>query len=238
VSGTSDPHGEARVVTAGAPLSRARLALVMLHGRGASAADMLGLFDHLAVPDVAARAPEAAGNSWWPGSFLAPLADNEPGVTSTVAAVRRVLDGLAAEGFGPERVVLTGFSQGACLALETAARTGLPFRAVVALSGGLVGTADADGPPSEALYGHRPKRFDYTARLDRVPIFIGCHSRDPHIPLARVRRSEAVLTALGATVTTEIYPGAGHAVVAEEIRHLRSVLNGAAPGSGPGGGLA
>lgn len=221
-----DPHGHARVLEAGAPASRARLALVMLHGRGADGAQMIGLFDHLAVPEVAVRAPEAAGGSWWPGSFLAPLAENEPGVSSAVAAVRRVVDGLGAEGFGPERIVLTGFSQGACLSLEAAARSGLPFRAVIALSGGLVGTGDTQEPAEDALYGHRPKRFDYRARLDGVPVFIGCHERDPHIPLARVRRSEAVLTALGATVTTEIYPGAGHAVVAEEVARLRAVLNG------------
>lgn len=221
-----DPHGAARVLEAGAHASHARLALVMLHGRGADGAQMIDLYDHLAIPDVAVRAPEAAGRSWWPGSFLAPLAANEPGVSSAVAAVRRVLDGLAAEGIGPERTVLTGFSQGACLSLETAARTGLPFRAVVALSGGLVGTDDTAEPPQEALYGYPPKRFRYDARLDGVPVFIGCHARDPHIPLARVRESEAVLAALGASVTVEIFPGEGHGVVAEEVAHLRGVLNG------------
>ncbi len=220
-----DPHGTARVLEAGAPASRARFALVMLHGRGADGAQMLGLFEHLGIPDVAVRAPEAAGHSWWPGSFLAPLAQNEPGVSSAIAAVRRVVEGLAEEGIPPERTVLTGFSQGACLSLETAARTGLPFRAVVALSGGLVGTEDTGEPPQEALYGYPPKRFRYDARLDGVPVFIGCHARDPHIPLARVRESEAVLSALGATVTAEIYPGADHTVTAEEVAHLRAVLN-------------
>ena len=224
---TDDPHARGPVAQGGAPLARARLAMILVHGRGGGARDMLALAERLALPDVACVAPEAAGNSWWPRSFLAPIAANEPWLSSGLAAVGRVAEGLERQGFGRERTVLLGFSQGACLALEYAARSGGAFRAVVGLSGGLVGTADADdGPRRDDLHGHAGKRFDYAAsRLDGVPVLLGCHERDPHIPLARVRKTEAVLGALGADVATRIHPGAGHGVLAEELRLVRGLLN-------------
>ena len=220
------PHAGRPIATTGPSPARARLALVMLHGRGADPRDMLGLYEHLAVPDVLALAPAAAGNSWWPDSFLAPLAANEPGVSSGLSVVEGLLDDLEALGFGAERSVLVGFSQGACLALETAARLARPFRAVAALSGGLVGTGEASGPPLDDLYGRPDKRFDYDGRLDGVPVLIGCHKRDPHIPLARVRRSADVLEAMGASVETIVIPGAGHGTIEEEAAWLRGKLNG------------
>ena len=203
----------------------------MLHGRGAGADDMLGLHAHLALPDVAAIAPEAAGRSWWPDSFLAPLASNEPGVSSALAVVGSLLNDLERAGFGPERTALVGFSQGACLALEAAARLAQPFRAVAALSGGLVGTGEAGGPPTEELYGRADKRFDYNGSLVGagglgVPVLMGCHERDPHIPLARVRRSAEIVAGMGAVVETITIPGAGHGIVAEEVAWLRGQLNG------------
>ena len=156
-----------------------------------------------------------------------PVAANEPWLSSGLAAVGRVAEDLERQGFGRERTVLLGFSQGACLALEYAARSGGAFRAVVGLSGGLVGTADADdGPRRDDHYGHAGKRFDYAAaRLDDVPVLLGCHERDPHIPLARVRETEAVFGALGAEVATRIHPGAGHGVVEEEVRLVRGLLS-------------
>lgn len=220
------PHAGRRVLIAGARLGRARLAMVMLHGRGGSPEDMSGIAAHLALPDIAVLAPEAAGRSWWPASFLAPLSDNEPALSSALSVVAGLLDALAGEGFGPERVVLAGFSQGACLAAEVAARTPAPYCAVAALSGGLVGSAEAGRAASADLYGHADKRFDYGGRLDGVPVLLAVHERDPHIPLARVRRSADVLTAMGAAVETITIPGAGHAVVEDEVRWLRGRLNG------------
>ena len=143
---SADPHVGGSVAWGGAPLARARLAVVMLHGRGGSARDMLDLAEHFAIPDIAYLAPEAAGHSWWPQSFLAPLAANEPGLSTSLRAVARLMEQLKGEGFGPERTVALGFSQGACLALEYAARAGRPLRAVVGLSGGLIGTGEVDGP--------------------------------------------------------------------------------------------
>lgn len=221
----ADPHAGGRVLTGGASLSRARLAMIALHGRGGGPQDMLSLVEHLGLPDIAVLAPAAAGNSWWPDSFLAPLAANEPGLSSALGAVGAVARQLADEGFGPERTVVLGFSQGACLALEHAARLGQPFACVAGLSGGLVGTGDDDCPPDPALHGHRDKMFDYPGGLNGTPVFLGCHERDPHIPLARLRKTEDVFTRLGADVTTQVYPGSGHGVVEEEIKALRTILN-------------
>ena len=219
------PHAGQRLVTAGAPLHRSRLAVVMLHGRGGAPEDMVGLADLLGLPDLAILAPTAAGQSWWPDSFLAPIEANEPGLGSGLSVVSSLLDNLAEQGFGPERIALVGFSQGACLAVEAAARLARPFRAVAALSGGLVGTGDAGGPPLTELYNRPAKRFDYEGRLDNVPLLLGCHEQDPHIPLARVRESAKVLGAMGAQVDTIVIPGAGHGIVADEASWLRKHLN-------------
>ena len=219
------PHAGQRVAEAGAPLARARLAIVMAHGRGGSPEDMLGLADALALPDLACFAPAAAGGSWWPASFLAPLSANEPGLSSALAVLDGIVGRLKTDGFASDRVVMLGFSQGACLALEYAARSGRAFHAVFGLSGGLVGTGEEAGPPSEALHGHTPKRFAYPGQRPGNTVFLGCHERDPHIPLARVQESAAVFQGFGAHVQTQILAGAGHGVVAEEVRAVRGLLN-------------
>lgn len=221
---SADPHGGGRIARAGVAASAARRAVILLHGRGGSPEDMLGLAEHMALPDVAFIAPEAGGRSWWPGSFLAPIAANQPHLDSGLGVIETIRDELASEGVGPERIAVLGFSPGACLALEYAARTGHARGGVIALSGGLVGTADADTPPSEDLYGYAGKYFDYATSLTDVPVYLGCHERDPHIPLARVRESEAVFNALRATATTRIHPGAGHGVNKADIDVVRSLL--------------
>lgn len=222
---TADPHGGARILSAGAPPARARLAMIMLHGRGGAPEDMAGLAEHIGLPDIAIRAPQAAGNSWWPGSFLAPLAANEPELSSALGVVETIARDLAKDGFGPDRTVVLGFSQGACLALEYAARAGTPFACVAGLSGGLVGTGDGGGAPQPALYNHIDKVFDYSGAMNDTPVLLGCHKQDPHIPLARVRTTETLFRNLGAKVTTQIHPGAGHGIVAQDISALRSILN-------------
>ncbi|WP_299507644.1 dienelactone hydrolase family protein [uncultured Roseobacter sp.] len=221
-----DPHGQGRLMQAGAPLNRARLAVVMLHGRGGSPEDMLGLAEHLSLPDIAFVALEAAGRSWWPQSFLAPLADNEPGLSSGLGLIGKALDNLKAQGIGPERTLILGFSQGACLALEYTARNGTGLYAAAGLSGGLVGTGEDPGPAQDALYGYRPKQFNYDTRFSSTKLFIGCHERDPHIPLARLRTSQEVFAKMGAAISVQIYPGAGHGIVEDEIKMLRGLLNG------------
>ncbi|MEM1129386.1 MAG: dienelactone hydrolase family protein [Pseudomonadota bacterium] len=222
---TGDPHQAGRVLRAGAAPGAARLGLVMLHGRGAGAEDILGLEGMLPVADVTAIAPEAAGRSWWPVSFLEPMTALEPWLGSAVGAADRAIATLEAEGLPRDRIGLVGFSQGACLALEAAARAGGPFLGVWGFSGGLVGTSDAGGPADEALYGRAPKRFDYEGDLAGTPVYLGCHARDPHIPLARVEESERVLEGMGASVTKTIHPGAGHGLLEPDFAALRTAVS-------------
>jgi phospholipase/carboxylesterase len=223
---TVDPHAGAALARAGAAPEAATLGLVCVHGRGGSAADILGLADLAGRADIAAVAPEARGNSWWPTSFLEPMAALEPWLTSALAAVDRAVAALEAHGLPRARIALAGFSQGACLALEYAARSGGPWRAVIGLSGGLVGTADAPGGPAADLYGRAPKVFAYPARLDGVPVWLGCHEADPHIPARRVRETVAQLSGMGAQVEMALHPGAGHGVTRADAEAVRRLLAG------------
>jgi phospholipase/carboxylesterase len=196
----------------------------MLHGRGAGADGILPLAAELGIVDAALFAPEAADRSWWPISFLAPMAELEPWLGSALGAVDRTVAAAAEEGFAEDRIVLLGFSQGGCLALEYAARSGRRFRNVFGLSAGLLGTADDDAPPTDDLYGFAAKRFDYSAELTGMPVHIGCHARDPHIPLRRVRESEAVFRSLGARCDVNVAPGAGHGITDPDVAALRREL--------------
>ena len=196
----------------------------MLHGRGAGAEGILPLAAEIGIVDAALFAPEAADRSWWPVSFLAPMARLEPSLGSALGAVDRAVAAAAEEGFTDDRTVLLGFSQGGCLALEYAARSGRRFRNVFGLSAGLIGTADDGGPPADDLHGFAPKRFDYSAVLTGIPVHIGCHARDPHIPLRRIRESEAVFRSLGARCDVAVSPGAGHGITHPDVAALRREL--------------
>ncbi|MGR3539857.1 MAG: alpha/beta hydrolase, partial [Hasllibacter sp.] len=173
--------------------------------------------------DLGALAPHAAGGAWWPASLLAPHEEKEPWLGSALAAGGAALDGLAAAGIGPERIVLAGFSQGACLAAELAARRAAPWKGVAALSGALIGTGEAGGPPRPELMGHADKRMDHAGRLDGVPVEIRVHERDPHIPHARAERSAAALSGMGADVRLSTMPGEGHGIDAEGLRRLSAL---------------
>jgi phospholipase/carboxylesterase len=214
----------AGIARAGAPAREARMGLVLVHGRGATAEGILDLGHALALPDLALAAPQAPGMTWWPTSFLAPAAQMEPFVEQGMAAIDAAIEALAEEGLSRDRIALAGFSQGGCLALEYAARLG-GLTAVFGLSAGLVGTGEADGPATDALYGFGPKAFDYAARLDGVPVEITVHERDPHIPLARARESEAVFAGLGAKARLSVTPGAGHGIGPEAVATMRGHLN-------------
>lgn len=214
----------ARLVQAGAPVDRASAGLVLLHGRGAGAEDILGLGAALALPDVALIAPEAPGRSWWPTSFLAPSAAMEPYVEDGLSAVQTAITELRATGIASDRIALAGFSQGACLALEYVARRG-GVSGVFGLSGGLVGTGDAGDAPQPELYGFAEKAFDYTSDLSGMPAVIEVHERDPHIPLKRAERSISVFETLGADTMLHVIPGGGHGVGQAGIAALRAHLN-------------
>jgi predicted esterase len=188
--------------------------MVMLHGRGARAESILSVGAALDATGFAYLAPQAAGNSWWPLSFLAPIASNEPGISSAMAAVEDVLRQTAAAGIPPERTLLVGFSQGACLATEFAARHARRYGGVAALSGGLIGP---DGTPR-----------DYAGSLEGTPVFLGCSDVDAHIPAERVRHSAVVMRRLGGEVTMRLYPGMGHQINEDEIAAVRTMLESAA----------
>jgi phospholipase/carboxylesterase len=196
----------------GAPLARAKAVAVLLHGRGAPADSMLALAQELAQPDLAYVAPQAPGGSWYPYSFLAPIAQNEPHLSRSLATVGNVLARLSAQGFGADRVVLLGFSQGGCLALEYAARNARRYGGVIGLSAGLIGP---EGTPRV-----------YQGSLDGTPVFLGCSDIDGHIPLRRVQESSRTLRGLGGDVVERIYPGFGHTINTDELRHVRGVLDG------------
>lgn len=197
--------------SAGAPLAGARAVVIMLHGRGGTADHILTLADLFAQSDLAYLAPQAVGGSWYPYSFLAPLERNEPALSTALATVGESLAALASRGFSAERIFLLGFSQGGCLALEYAARHARRYAGVVGLSAGLIG-------PEQT-----PRT--YQGSLAGSPIFLGCGDRDGHIPLARVRESTRVLTALGADVAERIYAGMGHTINDEEVGHVREMLS-------------
>ncbi|WP_075220518.1 alpha/beta hydrolase [Acuticoccus yangtzensis] len=222
----ADPHAAGRLATFGPAAGRARRAVIGLHGRGAGADDMGGLVTSLGFPDIAVYAPEAAGLSWWPTSFLAPADAMEPFVLSALAAVDRAVDAATEDGYDRAQLTLIGFSQGGCLALEYTARRGAVASAVFGLSAGLIGTADAAGPPDDALYGHTPKAFDYEADLSGLPMRVSVHERDPHIPLARSRESVRVLERLDAEATLHVARGAGHGLTEADVAALRAALNG------------
>lgn len=219
----SDPHHESPLVAAGAPLRDAGVAVVLVHGRGATADSMLPLAEAVGRPDAAYLAPQAAGRTWYPHSFLAPLAANEPHLSSALAAVGRAVERAVAGGVPHERVVLLGFSQGACLASEYVARHAARYGGLVALSGGLIGSGEENGA----------KTFAYAGSLEGTPVFAGCSDVDPHIPEERVRETARVLGALGGAVDARIYPGMGHTVIDDELDAVRALV--ARVGQGPGG---
>ena len=204
------PHAKQPVLWRGASLSDARLAVILIHGRGASAEDILALAEQFDVEDAAYAAPQATGNSWYPHSFLAPIEGNEPGITSALSVFTGLLTEFARHGFSSDRIALAGFSQGACLALEFAARSARRYAAVIGLSGGLI------GPPGT------PR--DYTGSFQGTPAFLGCSDVDPHIPLERVRESADVFRRLGAAVDERIYPRMGHTVNRDELDAVTAIL--------------
>lgn len=206
----NDPHSLQPVLRHGPDARNARLAMILVHGRGGSAEDLLGLAAELRFDDILYVAPQAADHTWYPYSFLAPMDRNEPGLTSGLNKIATLIDDLRHEGLARERVGLIGFSQGACLSLEFAARHARRYAAVIGLSGGVI------GPPGT------PR--NYTGSLDGTPVFLGCSDVDPHIPVERVTESADVFRGLGAVVDARIYPGMGHTVNEDEVLAMRAIL--------------
>src|SRR5918993_5624672 len=205
------PHGGQRVLLGGAALESAKGGLIAIHGRGAGAEDIIALAREVAPPGVTIFAPQAAGNTWYPYRFLEPTERNETYLSSALRIIADLIAQLGENGIPPERVALLGFSQGACLALEAAARNPRRYAGVIGFSGGLI------GPPGTS--------FDFEGTLEGTPIFIGSSDVDPHIPKERVEESAAALQRLGAAVDVRLYPGMGHTVNRDELEAARSMLD-------------
>jgi len=204
------PHQNQPVLYGGSPVERAKGAMIMLHGRGEEAREILSLAEQIGEPQFLYAAPQARDSEWYPGGMLDPISGNEPGLTSGLTMIDDLLKGLAALAMPPEQVILFGFSQGACLALEYAVRNPRRYGAVVGLSGGLIGPPDT------------PR--DYEGSLLGTPVFLGCAEDDADIPVERVRETAEALGSLRAEVTTRLYPGLGHAVGDDEIRVVQRLV--------------
>lgn len=205
-----DPHAGQPVLQRGPSIRDARLVAILVHGRGSSADDLLGLAREFGTTDVCYLAPEAANHTWYPYPFIAPIERNEPYLSSALRLVDHVVEHAGGEGVAPDRVVLLGFSQGACLALEYAARHARRYAGVVGLSGGVI------GPPGT------PR--DYEGSFDGTPVFLGCSDIDAHIPLERVHESADVFRRMNAAVDERIYPRMGHTVNGDEIAAVTAML--------------
>lgn len=198
------------IITAGRPLSQADKVLILVHGRGGRAGDILFLADELNVGDYALLAPQATGNSWYPYSFLMPPAKNEPWLSSALDVLKQLVEEVKAAGISPENIYFLGFSQGACLTLEFVTRNATRYGGVAAFTGGLIG---------DKLYPE-----NYSGDFGGTPIFIGTSDPDPHVPVPRVHATTKVLQDMNAVVTSAIYPLMGHTISQQEIDKANDLI--------------
>lgn len=207
----SGPHQNQQVVTGGTNIDEANMAMILTHGRGASAQSMLMFADEFDAEDIHYRAIQAKRHRWYPRSFLAPKEMNQPGIKSGLQAIYKQISELNEAGIPTDKIMLLGFSQGACLTTEFAARHPQRYGGIVGYSGGLIG--DEIDPQN------------YKGSMEQTPVFLGCSDRDPHIPEARVDLTEEILQKIDADVTKKIYVGMGHTVNQDEIQHVRNLIN-------------
>lgn len=192
-----------KILSSGKKLEEAEKALIMIHGRGANAHDILSLADYLNVKDFALLAPEATNNTWYPYSFMAPVSQNEPWLSSSLKVIKELVKDINAKGIISNNIYFLGFSQGACLTLEFVARNAMRYGGIVALTGGLIG---------EIINSE-----NYTGDFNSTPVFIGSSNPDPHVPVERVHESAKILTSMNAIVTQKLYNGMGHTISQDEI---------------------
>lgn len=209
------PHAGEPVVAAGTPLGASPAVMIMVHGRNAAPANILDLLPRLDRPDFTYLAPAAAGRTWYPFSFMAEKEKNEPGLSSGLWVLERLVEDVVAKGIRKDRIILLGFSQGACLTAEFTVRHAARYGGVALYSGGVI------GPPGTT--------WDYPGSFQDTPVFLGCSDVDAHVPKTRVDESAAVFSRMGAVVTERIYPGMGHTVNDDEIAFTRSLMEAVLP---------
>ncbi|NML22603.1 phospholipase [Pseudoflavitalea sp. G-6-1-2] len=200
------------IIKAGKPVEQASKAMIMIHGRGASAEDILSLANYFPVSDFALLAPQATNNTWYPQSFLAPPAQNEPWLSSALDLLKKMVDDLQKQGITKENIYFLGFSQGACLTLEFITRNAARYGGAVAFTGGLIG---------DKIYPEK-----YAGSFEGTPVFIGSSNPDFHVPVERVYASTNILRNMGADVTEQIYDNMGHTINADEIRLVNELIFG------------
>jgi len=205
------PHRNQAILQTGAKVEQAGAALILLHGRGASAQDILSLSSYLDQPGLAFLAPQAEGYTWYPNRFISPVEQNEPYLSGALVVLEGLIRQVQTGGVPLERIFIGGFSQGACLASEYVIRNPQRYGGLLAFSGGYIGPLDLQREPNGDLVG--------------MPAFLGCSDIDPHIPLQRVKATASLLRAMGAQVTEKIYPGMGHMVIDDEIEQARALIS-------------
>jgi phospholipase/carboxylesterase len=202
-------QGQSLLVT-GESIENAQAAMIMIHGRGATAENILSLANELDQTGFTFLAPQAANYTWYPYGFMAPIEDNEPEISSALQVIDDIFQNLESKGIPPERTILFGFSQGACLATEYAAQNAKRFGGLIGLSGGLI------GPEGTSR--------DYSGSLENTPVFLGCSDIDPHIPKERVEETTRILEELNGEVTHQFYPNMGHTINQDEIEHVKNFM--------------
>lgn len=206
----SGPHQQQHIVRFGSLEEDAKAAIIMIHPRGSTAQDILSLAHEINVPELSFIAPQAKNNTWYPYSFLSPLSQNEPYLSSALAVIDSVVEMLIQKGLNSQNIYLLGFSQGACLGLEYAARNPQKYGGVFGLSGGLIG---------DVL-----DFSNYAGDFEETEIFLGCSDVDPYIPLSRINETEEILKKLGANVTRRIYKDMTHTITYDEIEFINSTI--------------
>lgn len=191
------------IISSGSHLKDAKKVLIMIHGRGGSAEDILSLANFLNVKDFALLAPQANNHSWYPYSFMAPLSQNEPWLSAALSLIKETLNDAIAAGIAEENIYFLGFSQGACLALEFVTRNATQFGGVAAFTGGLIG---------DRIY-----QENYKGDFKQTPVFIGSSDPDPHVPVERVNETKRILQSMNADVTEKIFQNMGHTITKDEI---------------------
>lgn len=199
------------IIEAGKPLKEAKKALIMLHGRGASAQDILSLKEYLPVDDFYIAAPQATNFTWYPYSFMAPIPQNEPWLSSALKLLNSLVSDIEAGGIKSENIFVLGFSQGACLTLEFATRNARQWGGVAALTGGLIG---------EKIYSE-----NYLGNFNGTPVYISNSNNDPHVPLARSEESKKIMEGMGAVVSLQIFPNRPHTILKEELDAVSRMIS-------------
>jgi phospholipase/carboxylesterase len=201
-----------KILSTGRELSKENKVLIMLHGRGGSAEDILSLSSYLAVNDFALLAPQATNSTWYPYSFLSPPPQNEPWLSSALDILKELVNDLTAKEVATKNIYFLGFSQGACLALEFVARNANNYGGVVAFTGGLIG---------DKIYNE-----NYKGNFQSTPIFIGTSDPDPHVPVQRVYATSNILRNMNAAVTEKVYTNMGHTINQDEIDNANRIVFG------------